>query len=152
MNYDLWSIADDALTEQILSCNAESGAYGLQLTRAQAAALCETRQQALQKSGRLEFQSGLLEKLIHTFCDSPYLTQETYEPLLQELVSLFYAYKTETWEKIPDEALLKIMKENFDGPCGGAPELLNTVLQELVRWLRAGKDWETFQYTGEGEG
>ena len=139
MNYDLWSIADDALTEQILSCNAESGAYGLQLTRAQAAALCETRQQALQKSGRLEFQSGLLEKLIHTFCDSPYLTQETYEPLLQELVSLFYA-------------LLKIMKENFDGPCGGAPELLNTVLQELVRWLRAGKDWETFQYTGEGEG
>ena len=123
--------------ESLLECNAATAAYGLQLTPAQAQALLDTRSGALRKTGRVELSGGILEQLILTFCDSPYLTRDNYEAALHTLVDLFYHFKNETEDRVGDAALLTYMKRAFDGQCRGSLELLaGTALPEMARKLR----------------
>ena len=123
--------------EALLECNAATAAYGLQLTPAQAQALLDTRSGALRKTGRVELGGGILEQLILTFCDSPYLTRDNYEETLHTLVNLFYHFKNETEDRVGDAALLTYMKRAFDGQCRGSLELLaGTALPEMARKLR----------------
>ena len=123
--------------ESLLECNAATAAYGLQLTPAQAQALLDTRSGALRKTGRVELGGGILEQLILTFCDSPYLTRDNYEETLHTLVNLFYHFKNETEDRVGDTALLTYMKRAFDGQCRGSLELLaGTALPEMARKLR----------------
>ena len=76
--------------------------------------------------------------MILTFRDSPYLTAENYEATLHELVDAFYHFKTETEDRVGDEALLRYMKQAFDSSCHGSLELLTgTALPEMARRLRA---------------
>ncbi|HBK26191.1 MAG TPA: hypothetical protein DDY90_05620, partial [Clostridiales bacterium] len=86
--------------EQILSCNAQTAAYGLSLTPAQALALAKAREETLVKTGRVELDGGILPSLIRAFCDSLYLTQDNYADTLEELVALFYAFKNETEDRL----------------------------------------------------
>ena len=123
--------------ESLLECNAATASYGLQLTPAQAQALLDTRSGALRKTGRVELSGGILEQLILTFCDSPYLTRDNYEETLHTLVDLFYHFKNETEDRVGDAALLTYMKRAFDGQCRGSLELLaGTALPEMARKLR----------------
>lgn len=66
-----------ALAGRILECNRHTAQYGLDLSPSQAAALAETRENALRHSGRIEFGAGITEKLIMTFCDSPYIYMQS---------------------------------------------------------------------------
>ncbi len=125
-------------TQDVLSCNETTAAYGLQLTPQQARALLDTRSAALRKTGRVELGGSILQKVVLTFCDSPYLTQESYEETLHQLVDAFYHFKNETEDRVGDDALLRYMKQAFDGPCRGSLELLTgTVLPDMARKLRA---------------
>ena len=128
-----------AQTREILACNDDTAAYGLQLTPRQAQALLETRSAALRKTGRVELGGTILRRMILTFCDSPYLTPENYEDTLHQLADAFYYFKSETQDRVGDEALLRYMKQSFDGPCHGSMELLTgTALPDMARRLRAG--------------
>ena len=128
-----------AQTRELLSCNDDTAAYGLQLTPQQARALLETRSAALRKTGRVELGGTILRRLILTFCDSPYLTPENYEETLHQLADAFYYFKSETQDRVGDDALLRYMKQSFDGPCHGSLELLTgTALPDMARRLRAG--------------
>ena len=85
----------------------------------------------------MELGGGILEQLILTFCDSPYLTRDNYEETLHTLVDLFYHFKNETEDRVGDAALLTYMKRAFDGQCCGSLELLaGTALPEMARKLR----------------
>lgn len=77
-------------TDAILACNEKTAIHGLALTAQQAAALVSTRADSLKKTGRVEFGSGVIDKLILAFYDSPYISQANYEDTLHELIDLFY--------------------------------------------------------------
>ncbi len=119
----------------ILACNEVSARFGLALSPEDALALAEARQAALLETGRVEFRGGILEDLIFAFCDSPYIEQANYAETLEALAHLFYVFKNETMDKVPDAELIAAMKAAFDGPpCYGSLELLEgRVLAELGR-------------------
>ena len=135
-NGSLLSLPQQA--EAVLARNEESAAYGLYLSPAQAEALILSQQQSLKNAGRIEFDCGILPDLISAFCSSPYLPQEEYESTLQGLTSLFYHFKTETADRLSDQALLSYMREAFNGPCHGSLELLaSSALPALARRLQS---------------
>lgn len=122
---------------EILAYNSLTEEHGLALTREQAVQLAQARQISLQSSGRVEFGSGILEKLITLFRDSPHLTPNNYADILAALMELFYYYKTETHERVSDDALLAVMRAQFDEDCHGSTELLAEKLDALAREIRS---------------
>ena len=98
----------------IVALNRETEENGLRLTHAQAEQLVEVRAQSLRRTGRIEFAPGRVERIIRAFCDSPYLSQEDYADALSALIELFDTVKTETDDRISDEALIEEMRAAFD--------------------------------------
>ena len=124
--------------EDVTALNTLTAAQGLTLTEAQAAELVAARREALVQTGRVEFGSGVTEKLIRAFYTSPYLTKETYAETLQALTELFYQLKNETDDRVGDDALLAEMRARFDGDCGGSLDLFaGDAMPAFVRDLHA---------------
>ena len=122
--------------EKITALNAVTASAGLSLSQTQAAALAETRGEALTATGRIEFGHGVTEKLILAFYTSPYLTKETYADTLCALTDLFYQLKNETDDRVGDDELLAEMRARFDGECRGSFDLLaNDAMPAYVRAL-----------------
>lgn len=139
-----------ALTGRILDCNRHTAQYGLTLDPGQAMALAETRENALKRSGRIEFGVGITEKLIMTFCDSPYISQDDYEATLHELTLIFYDMKNETWDAVSDDELLGSMREAFDVYCHGSADILaGSVMPQLAKHIHRGGDINDFRYREE---
>lgn len=133
-------------TDTILACNEKTAAYGLILTEKQAAALTAIRADTLKKTGRIEFGNGVMDKLILAFCDSPYISKETYEDTLHELIDLFYSFKNETADRVSDDTLIETMKQAFNGDCCGSLELLSgTALPAFVRELNESLTTDPFE-------
>ena len=61
---------------ELHECNNLTARFGLTLSEAQIQSLVKRRFNALMDTGRIEFGEGILQKLVFSFCDSPYLTQE----------------------------------------------------------------------------
>ncbi|MBR5618856.1 MAG: hypothetical protein IKW76_03905, partial [Clostridia bacterium] len=139
--FDLISFSSGLLqkhtVQDIMRCNERSARYGLVLTTEQAKELAETRESSLRENGRIEFGSGVVDKIINAFCDSPYLMQSNYVETLHELIELFYYYKSDVEDLISDDELIEFMKSSFDGECQGCIDLLaNRELDQLARNLR----------------
>ena len=104
----------------------------------------------VRRTGRVEFAPGRVERIIRAFCDSPYLSQEDYADALSALIELFDTVKTETDDRISDEALIEEMRAAFDGVCHGSLELLaDEVLSRVVRRVnaRGGAEWKMTEDT-----
>lgn len=128
-------------SSEILACNQKTEKYGLMLTAAQVGQILERRKSALMSYGRVELGGGMITKLIEIFCDSPYLNEQNYESIIEELVETFYYFKNEALDTLSDDELLKLMREYFDGYCGGSLELLQqSALEELTRNIRYGEE------------
>lgn len=143
MEFDLTKLPGWGLTRQgedsVLACNAFTARYGLRLSSEEAAQLVKIRDETLRDTGRVELNGGILDKLISAFCDSPYLSEETYTETLEALVEAFYYFKNESLELLTDDELLSRMRRSFDGDCHGAVELLmERDLEELAHDLRFG--------------
>lgn len=124
---------------EVMKYNDLTAKYGLVLTEQQAIALVETRANSLKETGRIEFGSGVIDKIIFAFCDSPYLAMHRYEEILHELIHIFYFYKNETLDLMSDDELIGHMKQLYDGVCQGSLELLSgRELDRLARNLRYG--------------
>lgn len=115
----------------ITDCNDFTAQYGLSLTSPQALELVQTWSQALKENGRIEFGSGIIEKIITEFCDSPFLTKYNYAETLHELVETFYYYKNETLDILSDDELISYMHLKFDTVSKGSLTLLTE--KELVK-------------------
>jgi hypothetical protein len=127
--------------DAIVKCNDFTIRHGLILTPQQALELVETRAVALSENGRVEFGTGILDKIIREFCDSPYITMQNYMETLHELIEMFYYFKNETQDSISDDELIAFMSRSFDNVCHGSLELLSgRELPELAGNLRAGID------------
>jgi hypothetical protein len=143
MNEPFSLIPNEAIRQlavnEIVRCNETSLQYGLVLKETDAVELADTRREALDKLGRIEFSGGAITKLITGFCDSPYLTQSNYAETLHELVEAFYYFKNETLDEVDDDDLIEAMKRYFDETCRGSLDLLETRdLENLARKLRYG--------------
>ena len=124
---------------EIFQCNEVTREYGLKLSEEDVKEIINTRNIALQKSGRIEFNGQIINKIITAFCDSPYISQYNYSDTINELVEIFYNYKNETLDYISDDELIEIMKENFDNYCQGSLELLEgKVLYKIADNIRSG--------------
>ena len=113
--------------------------------------LAQERKQALTTERRVEFGPGILPKIIYTFCDSPYFSQDSYRDTLIRLQEIFFQYKNEMHDEITDDELLTFMKEQFDGVCYGDPDYLEgTCLEIFSQAVRAG--YRGYRVTqGKGE-
>lgn len=125
--------------DEILECNEVTRDYGLKLNEEDVKEIIKTRNIALEKSGRIEFNGQMINKLIIAFRDSPYISQHNYSETINELVEIFYNYKNETLDFIGDDELIEIMKEYFDNYCQGSLELLEgKVLYKIADNIRNG--------------
>ncbi|HBL40740.1 MAG TPA: hypothetical protein DDY98_03900 [Ruminococcaceae bacterium] len=127
--------------QEIRACNEISEPFGLRLNEEEIQDLAECRNDSLKASGRIEFEGGILPKLIHAFCDSPYLSQSNYADTLAQLQEAFYYYKTESCDEYTDDELIEFMVEVFNGRAQGSAEyLIGTSLFDLCRYAREGYD------------
>lgn len=140
--------------QKVLKCNEKTEKYGLVLSKEDAGILLAARENTLKEQQRIEFFEGILPKLIETFCDSPYLGQDTYVETLTELQDVFYLFKNESLDLMTDDELLSFMKEQFDGICYGSIEYLSeTCMERFSRAIRAGyKGYQKSACRGEYDG
>ena len=133
------NIKKKQLIMNIKKCNELTIKFGVSLSDEAIERLINKRFEVLKNTGRIEFDEGILKKLIEAFCDSPYIMQNNYEETLEELQDIFYFFKGEAMEQISDEELIEFMKRDFDGKCQGSIEYLSgTSLEELCRGTRYG--------------
>lgn len=133
------SLLEKNLLNEILKCNEVTKEYGLKLNENDIKEIVKTRNIALERSGRIEFNGQIINKIIESFCDSPYISQYNYSETINELVEIFYNYKNETLDYIGDDELIEIMKEFFDDYCQGSLELLEgKVLYKISDNIRNG--------------
>ena len=124
----------------IESCNKITSVYGLSLNVKQISNLLEKKQEILKSTGRIEFRESIIKKIIIEFSDSTYITQESYESILHELIEIFYEYKNETMDIVTDDELIKFMKKSFDGICKGDIDYLSgTIMYEMKKEVLNGK-------------
>lgn len=137
----------------LLSCNEKTRRFGLSLTQEQAGELVICRNNSLKKYQRVEFGSGILDKLIYVFCDSAYIDNNNYAETMQKLQDVFYAFKNETQDKVTDDEILNFMKEQFENVCYGDIEYLSgTCLERFSRAVRNGyRGYEKSQGFGDYE-
>ena len=128
-------------TRLILDCNKQTQSFGLSLSAEEAKELIQCRNKSLKAYQRVELGGGILDKLIYTFCDSSYITSDTYGRTLARLQDIFYRFKNESLEKLSDDELLEFMKDTFENICFGDLEYLeSTCLERFARAIRYGYD------------
>ena len=125
--------------EMLAKANEKTERFGLVLSQEEMEALLEQRKEILKREERIEFGEGILPKLVYTFCDSGYLSQQDYADTLGRLQEIFYQFKNEMQDRVTDEELLDFMREQFDEVCFGDLDYLeSTCLAEFAQAVRAG--------------
>lgn len=123
----------------LVACNEKTASFGLTLTKEDANALMECRNDTLKKYKRVEFGNGILDKLMIIFCDSQYINQDSYLETLELLQDIFYEFKNEACDLVSDDELLLFMKEQFETICFGDLDYLEgTCLDQFATAVRAG--------------
>jgi hypothetical protein len=119
------------------SCNQAIGRYGLSLSAQDVRALVAGRLEALQTTERVEFGGDVTKQLVLAFASSPYVSQPTFAETVLELQDLFYEFKNESLEQIPDDELIATMRSLFDEVANGDLDYLAEALFEgLGRHIR----------------
>ena len=130
-------LAGQNQVQKVMDMNQKTERFGLSLTQEDAKLLVERKMECLKEQQRVEFGETILSKLIDTFCDSPYISQNDYVDTISGLQEIFYLYKNESLDVLTDDELLEFMKKAFDGKCQGSLEYLEeTVLEEFARNIR----------------
>ena len=70
--------------------NEYTNQFGLSLTDKDIAELLIRRRECLSEQQRVEFGTGILDKIIFAFCDSDYLYQDNYLESISRLQNIFY--------------------------------------------------------------
>ena len=114
--------------------------------------LMEERRECLAEQRRVEFGTGVLDKIIFAFCDSDYIYQGNYVETIAALQNIFYLYKNESMDELTDDELITIMRNAFDKECQGSLEYLQeTYLEQFARKIRANTHKFIGRYTSTNE-
>ena len=124
---------------KVIETNQYTERFGLILSQQDAQQILDNRKTALQEQRRVEFGEGIVPKIIFEFCDSDYIDQSNYVDTIIRLQEIFYLYKNETEDKLSDDELLHLMKEQYENPCHGDLDYLESAcLERVARAARAG--------------
>lgn len=127
----------------LIASNWISERFGLTLSKQDAELILEERKNVLREQRRVEFGEGIIPKIIYEFYDSDYIDQDNYRDTLIRLQEIFYLYKNETRDRLTDEELLHLMKEQFEYQCfGDLDELADTYLMQAAGAIRAGVPYD----------
>ena len=122
----------------IRTTNEYTNQFGLCLTDDDIQDLLIRRRECLSEQQRVEFGTGILDKIIFAFCDSNYIYQDNYVESIDRLQNIFYLYKNESMDELTDEELITMMRNAFDDECQGSLEYLEeTYLDQFARNIRA---------------
>jgi hypothetical protein len=126
-----------AAARELESCNQVIGRYGLSLSAQDVQALVVGRTEALAVSDRVEFGGGVAKQLVLGFAGSPFVSQEDFVETVLDLQELFYEFKNESLEQIPDDDLIGKMRTLFDDVAKGDLEYFAEALFDgLARQVR----------------
>ena len=114
--------------DELESCNPAITRYGLSLSPEDIQALVVGRVDALHGAERVEFGGGVTKDLVLAFAASPHVSQTTFAETVLELQDLFYEFKNESLEQIPDDELIAKMRSLFDDVARGDMEYLTEAL------------------------
>lgn len=110
--------------------------FGLRLYPPQIKALVAAEQETLSACGRLSFGEGILPRLVHMFCDSPYILRTDTFDTLNALQELFYTYLNDLDDALSDDELLEAMHRLFHGKAQGSLLYMeNVAVEELLGTL-----------------
>jgi hypothetical protein len=113
---------------ELESCNPMIAKYGLALSAQEIQALVAGRIEALRETERIEFGRGIAKELVLGFASSPHVSQTNFAEILGELQELFYEFKNESLEQVPDDELIAKMRSLFDDVANGDIEYLAEAL------------------------
>ena len=123
--------------QELESCNKVTQRYGITLSRQDVQALVVGRLGALQETERVEFGGGVAKDLVLAFGSSVYVSQYTFVQTVLELQDLFYLFKNESEEQIPDEDLIATMRSLYDDVAqGDMARLSDALFDGLGRHVR----------------
>lgn len=128
-------------SEAALLCqNERTERFGLTLTHEACVRLAARRTDALRETGRFEWGTGVLPSLALALCDSPYVSQESWESTLGEMTELFYHFKGACGERLGDDELVYALAKLFNGFAGGcAARIADLDGAAMVRLVRTGE-------------
>jgi hypothetical protein len=129
-----------AAVREITDCNILTSPFGLTLTPPEAAALAQTRSEALVSAGRVEFGGGTMRALITAFCDSPYMEKTDYADTLCTLTRIFYGFKSDALDEVDDAEAMALMRKAFTGR--GDLDMVAGRMEGYARNVRYGRDPE----------
>lgn len=119
------------LTNKIINYNEVSKKFGISLTKDEALKLIEFQQESLKKHGRINFSHGIVHKLHLSFCDSPYVHSSSYSSTLNNLIDIFYYYKSDSLDVYSDDELISLMRNLFDIGHGSLIYLQDKILDNI---------------------
>jgi len=135
------ALSSDAAQRELHLMNEYTAGFNLTLSESEIREIVVSRSEALKAAGRVELGGSILPKLIRAFCDSPFITQESYAQTLCELQEAFYYYKSESMDSFSDDELIEYMVKVYNGRAQGSAEYLeSTSLETLARYARNGFD------------
>lgn len=130
---------------ELLKCNDYICRFGLSLSEQDVEGLMMVRKECLHEHQRIEFGTGVLDKLIFAFCDSSYVYQGNFADALARLLNIFYLNKNESMDELTDDELIEYMRKAFDEECQGSLDYLEeTCLEEYARNIR----YSTHKFNG----
>ena len=148
----LLSLSEQNQMNAIRKTNEYANQYGVCLTDYDIQKLLIRRRECLVEQQRMEFGTGILDKIIFAFCDSDYIYQDNYVETIARLQSIFYLYKNESMDELTDDELINIMRNAFDEECQGSLEYLEeTFLDNFARDIRANTNRFIGRYTRDDE-
>ena len=78
----------------------------------------------LKSIGLIEINNNVLKLIIKYFSLSSYIDKYNYNEIINELVEVFYTYRTYLSNKISDKQIIEYLSYNFENTCNGVVVLL----------------------------
>lgn len=148
---ELYASVQDQDVMEIVELNEQIKEYGLALTLEEAKQLIFARDRALDHYGRVELGIEATKTLITELAASPYMDHDNFLSVLNELQEMFYYLKNETEDRIGDFELISMIRERFDGDCGGSMDLLKSNLEEYAEHFRREVQFNEFLLEGDDD-
>lgn len=139
MSEDSFSvIARQNTAIDVTKCSEAAARFGITVTENGIMQLVEVRGKTLKRLGRVEFAGGAIESLITAFCDSPYLDADNFMEAMEELIEIFYEFKSDSLDGADDDEVIELMKKYFDYECAGSLDALRDDMGRAARRIRYG--------------
>ncbi len=107
------------IAHELVSLNETTAEYGITLSEKDCAEIAEFRAETLKDNERIEIGVGAVRRIIEEFCDSGYISQNSFKDTVEGLLECFYTIKNETDDKIGDNEVLAFLKYLFETEAGG---------------------------------